>query len=158
MGSSKNFGCILYPVCTSQIDPIECNSIVFILNACGLSTIFDWLYILSLRDKVPHHLSKLSNFWDDGRLKFIKILFISGAVTLCTDTWTPESGLVTAAFKLKRKPIQDFYQKDLKRMYGARCAWAFLDFSQVNLKFTKYSSFKARNLILANIRIWRNIN
>ena len=74
-------------------------------------------------------------FWDDGRLNFMTILFISGAVTLCTDTWTPESGLVTAAFKLKRKPIQDFYQKDLKRMYGARCAWAFLDFSQVNLKF-----------------------
>lgn len=47
---------------------------------------------------------------------------LPGAVTLCTDTWTPESGLVTAAFKLKRKPIQDFYQKDLKRMYGARCA------------------------------------
>ena len=46
----------------------------------------------------------------------------AGAVTLCEDTWTPESGLVTAAFKLKRKPIQDFYQKDLKRMYGARCA------------------------------------
>lgn len=47
---------------------------------------------------------------------------LPGAVTLCTDLWTPESGLVTAAFKLKRKPIQDFYQKDLKRMYGARCA------------------------------------
>eukprot|EP00092_Neocalanus_flemingeri_P033660 GFUD01036591.1.p1 GENE.GFUD01036591.1~~GFUD01036591.1.p1 ORF type:complete len:712 (-),score=115.95 GFUD01036591.1:595-2730(-) len=47
---------------------------------------------------------------------------LPGAVTLCTDMWTPESGLVTAAFKLKRKPIQDFYQKDLKRMYGARCA------------------------------------
>jgi len=45
-----------------------------------------------------------------------------GAITLCQDLWTPESGLVTAAFKLKRKPIQDFYSKDLKRMYGARCA------------------------------------
>lgn len=45
-----------------------------------------------------------------------------GAVTICEDLWTPESGLVTAAFKLKRKPIQEFYQKDLKRMYGARCA------------------------------------
>lgn len=47
---------------------------------------------------------------------------LPGAVTLITDLWTPESGLVTAAFKLKRKPITDFYQKDLKRMYGARCA------------------------------------
>ncbi len=40
-----------------------------------------------------------------------------GAVTLVTELWTPESGLVTAAFKLKRKPIQDYYQKDLKKMY-----------------------------------------
>jgi long-chain acyl-CoA synthetase len=41
-----------------------------------------------------------------------------GAVTLCNELWTPESGLVTAAFKLKRKPIQDYYQKELKKMYG----------------------------------------
>lgn len=40
-----------------------------------------------------------------------------GALTLCPELWTPESGLVTAAFKLKRKPIQDYYQKELKQMY-----------------------------------------
>ena len=43
---------------------------------------------------------------------------IPGAVSLCPELWTPESGLVTAAFKLKRKPIQDYYQKELKAMYG----------------------------------------
>jgi len=48
---------------------------------------------------------------------------LPGAVTLCTELWTPESGLVTAAFKLKRKPIQEYYQKDLKRMYGTQ-GWA----------------------------------
>ena len=42
---------------------------------------------------------------------------IPRAVTLCPELWTPESGLVTAAFKLKRKPIQDHYQKELKQMY-----------------------------------------
>ena len=42
------------------------------------------------------------------------------AVTLCPELWTPESGLVTAAFKLKRKPIQDYYQKELKQMYEVR--------------------------------------
>jgi len=47
---------------------------------------------------------------------------LPGAVTLVEEQWLPESGLVTAAFKLKRKPIQEHYQKDLKRMYGARCA------------------------------------
>ena len=43
---------------------------------------------------------------------------IPGAVSLCKEQWTPDSGLVTAAFKLKRKPIQEFYQADLDRMYG----------------------------------------
>ena len=47
---------------------------------------------------------------------------LPGAITLCTENWDPDSGLVTAAFKLKRKPIQDKYQRDLSRMYGARCA------------------------------------
>ena len=41
-----------------------------------------------------------------------------GAVTLCKEMWDPDSGMVTAAFKIKRKPIQDFYQKDIDRMYG----------------------------------------
>ena len=45
---------------------------------------------------------------------------IPGAVGLCPELWTPESGLVTAAFKLKRKPIQDYYQKELKQMYEKR--------------------------------------
>lgn len=44
---------------------------------------------------------------------------IPGAVTLVKETWDPESGLVTSAFKLKRKPLQDFYQQDIDRMYGA---------------------------------------
>ena len=43
---------------------------------------------------------------------------IPGAVTLVKDLWLPESGLVTAAFKLKRKPIQQKYQADIDRMYG----------------------------------------
>ena len=43
---------------------------------------------------------------------------IPGAVTLCKEVWLPDTGLVTAAFKIKRKPIQDFYQRDLDRMYG----------------------------------------
>lgn len=40
------------------------------------------------------------------------------AVTLCKEVWTPDLGLVTAAFKLKRKDIQDRYQADINRMYG----------------------------------------
>ena len=31
--------------------------------------------------------------------------------------WTPESGLVTAAFKIKRKVIQTVFQSDIDHMY-----------------------------------------
>ncbi len=43
---------------------------------------------------------------------------IPGAVTIVKELWDPDSGLVTAAFKLKRRPIQDFYQEEINRMYG----------------------------------------
>jgi long-chain acyl-CoA synthetase len=55
-----------------------------------------------------------------GRKAGLEKFEMPGAITLCPELWTPESGLVTAAFKLKRKPIQDFYMKDLKRMYESR--------------------------------------
>lgn len=41
------------------------------------------------------------------------------AVTLVTEVWSPDMGLVTAAFKLKRKDIQDRYQADINRMYAS---------------------------------------
>ncbi|XP_039279984.1 long-chain-fatty-acid--CoA ligase 4 isoform X2 [Nilaparvata lugens] len=43
---------------------------------------------------------------------------VPAAVKLCTEVWSPDMGLVTAAFKLKRKDIQERYQKDINRMYG----------------------------------------
>jgi len=55
---------------------------------------------------------------DHGRVSGLQKFEIPGSVTLCSELWTPDSGLVTAAFKLKRKPIQDFYQKDIDRMYA----------------------------------------
>ncbi|ODN03288.1 Long-chain-fatty-acid--CoA ligase 4 [Orchesella cincta] len=44
---------------------------------------------------------------------------IPGAVKLCIEVWSPDMGLVTAAFKLKRKNIQDRYQGDINRMYAS---------------------------------------
>jgi len=43
---------------------------------------------------------------------------IPGAVTLTSIEWLPETGLTTAAMKLKRKPLADHYGADIKRMYG----------------------------------------
>ncbi|NWW15162.1 ACSL3 ligase, partial [Falcunculus frontatus] len=39
-------------------------------------------------------------------------------IRLSPDPWTPETGLVTDAFKLKRKELTAFYQMDIDRMYG----------------------------------------
>ena len=47
-------------------------------------------------------------------------LEIPQAVTLVPEVWTPDSGLVTAALKLKRKNIQDYYQSLINRMYQVR--------------------------------------
>lgn len=44
---------------------------------------------------------------------------VPGAVKLCQEVWSPDMGLVTAAFKLKRKNIQDRYQGDINRMYAS---------------------------------------
>jgi len=60
-----------------------------------------------LREVVNHcKLSKLEKFE------------IPGAVSLTSEDWTPESGLTTAAMKLKRRPLQERYQEDIDRMYG----------------------------------------
>jgi long-chain acyl-CoA synthetase len=40
--------------------------------------------------------------------------------TLCKEVWTPDSGLVTAAFKIRRKQIQDRYISEITRMYSTR--------------------------------------
>jgi len=39
-------------------------------------------------------------------------------IHLCPETWTPELDLVTAAFKLKRKKIEKFYEKAISSMYS----------------------------------------
>ena len=39
-------------------------------------------------------------------------------VKLVTEVWTPDTGLVTEAFKLRRRNIETRYQKDIMRMYA----------------------------------------
>ena len=42
-------------------------------------------------------------------------------VSLVPDAWTPETGLVTAAFKIKRKVIKDIFKEDIEKMYKDTC-------------------------------------
>lgn len=37
---------------------------------------------------------------------------------LCHEEWIPDSGMVTAAMKIRRRNIQNFYQKDINQLYG----------------------------------------
>ncbi|NWI41281.1 ACSL4 ligase, partial [Picathartes gymnocephalus] len=41
-------------------------------------------------------------------------------VRLSPEPWTPETGLVTDAFKLKRKELKNHYLNDIERMYGGK--------------------------------------
>lgn len=41
-------------------------------------------------------------------------------ICLSPEPWTPETGLVTDAFKLKRKELKTRYQDDIERMYGGK--------------------------------------
>ncbi|XP_071520114.1 uncharacterized protein [Panulirus ornatus] len=43
---------------------------------------------------------------------------LPAALFLASDPWTPESGLVTAALKIKRVPIRNRFQSELDNMYG----------------------------------------
>ena len=55
---------------------------------------------------ICHHVSgKLENFEIPKR------------ITLVSDTWNPDSGLVSSTMKLKRKSIQMSYQDDINIMY-----------------------------------------
>ena len=47
----------------------------------------------------------------------LKKFEIPRKVILVLDAWTPDTGLVTAAFKIKRRVIQDRFKEDIKEMY-----------------------------------------
>lgn len=59
----------------------------------------------------------LKEIADHGKKTKLAKFEIPAKITLVTEIWTPEMGIVTAAFKLKRKEIQNMYQKDIDRMY-----------------------------------------
>ena len=50
-----------------------------------------------------------------GRLEKLEIPKV---VKLVSEVWTPDSGLVTASLKVKRKNIQEHYQSVIDRMYN----------------------------------------
>lgn len=53
-----------------------------------------------------------------GRRRNLNKFEIPTKISLCEEAWTPDSGLVTAAFKIKRKEIQTKYREEIKRLYS----------------------------------------
>lgn len=111
------------------------NNLSKIARAKGISGKLDDLcsspvVIKEVTKKITNYANKctLSGFCGNLKLIFISFHFILGnlhkfempaAVILCKEVWTPESGLVTAALKLKRKEIQNKYKEDIERMYAS---------------------------------------
>jgi len=60
-------------------------------------------------------LKSLSEFAKKGKLERFEV---PAKITLVTDIWSPDTGLVTDAFKLKRRNIEKQYQDDITRMYA----------------------------------------
>ena len=59
----------------------------------------------------------LKSIADHGRAHGLNKFEIPSKIALCTDLWTPDSGLVTAAFKIKRKEIVTKYKKEISELY-----------------------------------------
>lgn len=52
-----------------------------------------------------------------GKKNGLEKFEIPTKIQLCPEVWMPDSGLVTAAFKLKRKAIQRAFQSSIDKMY-----------------------------------------
>lgn len=79
-----------------------------------------------------HHDDDISQSYDDDRVRRIfldKLTAFAKAnglrryeiprdVILVDDDWTPESGLVTASFKLKRKNIEQYYSDAIGKAFA----------------------------------------
>ncbi|VDL92335.1 unnamed protein product [Schistocephalus solidus] len=60
----------------------------------------------------------LKDIQDVGRAKKLASFEIPRKLVLDADPWTPESGLVTEALKIKRHNMRPKFLKDIEEMYG----------------------------------------
>lgn len=60
----------------------------------------------------------LRDIQQEGSKKGLRRTQIPSRIKLVCDEWSPESGLVTASFKLRRREIERFYEADIKQLYA----------------------------------------
>ncbi|KAI0230967.1 Long-chain-fatty-acid--CoA ligase 4 [Lamellibrachia satsuma] len=103
----------MYSVCL--VVPND-KSLVALARRLGIMvTTDDWQQLCDNLQVEKAVLLELQNYGRKGKLASFEI---PQRVKLCTELWTPDTGLVTAAFKLKRKQIQTHYASDINRMYA----------------------------------------
>lgn len=85
-----------------------------IAEGLGIEGEFEHLCSNSLIEKAV--LRELAEHAKKSRLEKFEI---PAAITLCKEIWSPDMGLVTAAFKIKRKDIQERYKAEITRMYAS---------------------------------------
>lgn len=55
---------------------------------------------------------------DFARKQGLNKMEIPVKIHLCSDEWLPDSGLVTAALKIRRRNIHDFYKSEIRNLYN----------------------------------------
>ncbi|KAH9375903.1 hypothetical protein HPB48_012543 [Haemaphysalis longicornis] len=55
---------------------------------------------------------------EHARLNGLEKAELPHKIKLCSEEWIPDSGLVTPTLKIRRKPLQSFYQRDIDALYG----------------------------------------
>ena len=68
---------------------------------------------MALKSALCNHLTQFG--LSQGLQKFE----IPKKIALVLDEWTPDTGLVTAAMKLKRKEVETFYSSKITDMYAS---------------------------------------
>ena len=61
----------------------------------------------------------LESLRDDGLKQGLQPVEIPKKIKLCSEEWTPENEMITAALKIKRNVVCDFYKNALDEMYSS---------------------------------------
>lgn len=97
--------------CLALVQPAE-QALVNLGKCLGLKTNFEQL--CQHQNVISAALKMIGEHGKDHGLNKFEI---PTKIELCTEAWTPDSGLVTAAFKIKRREIYNKYSDVIRVMY-----------------------------------------
>jgi len=68
------------------------------------------------KDIIKAVQQELENHGKKGKLEKAEV---PQRIYLSSEVWTPEAGLLTDALKLKRRPLEDHYKKEIEQLYSS---------------------------------------